>query len=194
MTRPGQDELRQLVITSAVQQRARQRSGKSLLGGLIGLLALIVFGVLLTFVFSAGHPNDNSAPTCDGSVMSPGDECDQYTNGALTGTLSYDDMLDQQHNGDPIGRVVGWLFIGAGVVGLVPVLLNNNPRAPWGKPVQALCPRCGQAGLREKKASATRHLGGRKRLTTTGIVTLCRDDCGFSAVRHPKAKRASPAH
>jgi hypothetical protein len=185
MTRPSQYPSAEQVINSAVQQRERKRSGTSLRVGVISLLVLIVAGFLLMFVFGAGNPNNNSAPTCNGETMNPGDVCDKYTNGTLTGTDSYQDLLNQQHNGSPGTQAFGWILVGLAIVLAIPVYLANNPAEPWGAVVTTrTCPRCGQTTLREKRTSATNQRG-RTRLTTSGIVTLCTPQCGYTAIRRP---------
>lgn len=184
MTRPSPYPSSEQVISSAVRQRERKHTGRSLRAGVISLLVLIAAGLLFVFVFGAGNPNDNSAPTCNGESMRPGDVCDKYTNGNLTGTDSYQTRLDQQHNGDSGTRTVGWVLVGLAVVLAVPVYRANNPAVPWGTAVTTPCPRCRRTNLQEKRTSVTNQ-HGRTRRTSSGIVTLCTPDCGYTAIRRP---------
>ena len=169
------------VIESAVRLRDRRSSGKSLVAAVITLLALIGLGLLLIFAIGAGHPDDNSAPTCDGQAMTSDDVCDVWTNGNLS-TYSYQDEMDRQHNGSPGLRIAGMVLIGFTLVIAIPVLRTNRPGNPWGKPVDASCPRCGRPTLREKYSSVSRSQG-RVRYTTSGIVTLCTADCAHREIR-----------
>lgn len=184
MARSDQYPSAERVINSAVRQRERKETGAALLAGMISLLVLGAAGILFVFVFGAGAPNDNSAPTCSSSTMSPGDECNEYTNGSLTGTYSYQDMLDRQQNGNPGMRIFGWILVGLAAVLIIPVYRANDPAAPWGTAVTTPCPRCGQTDLREERTSVSSQRGRTQR-TTTGVVTLCTPECGYSAIRRP---------
>lgn len=80
--------------------------------------------------------------------------------------------------------VVGWVVVGLCVLLIIPVVGKLDPAKPWGRPLDAVCPRCHQRNLQERrtKYSVTR---GRITRTYTGIVTLCTADCGYRAVRRP---------
>ena len=175
------------VVEAAMRQRDRRSSGKSLAWAVITLLVMLGFGFLLIFAIGAGHPDDNSAPTCDGQAMTPDDVCDVWTNGSLT-TYSYQDELDRRHNGSPGLRIAGMVLIGFTLIITIPVLRANRPGNPWGKPVDGNCPRCGRPTLREKYSSVSR-TQGRTRYTTSGIVTLCTTHCAYREVRPTGARR-----
>ncbi|MCX4746207.1 hypothetical protein OG455_11840 [Kitasatospora sp. NBC_01287] len=166
-----------------MRQREWRSSGKSRTGAIVFLLVLVAIGIGLIFA-GQGHPNDNSAPTCDGKTMSTSDICDEYTNGALTSSSSYQDLLDQQHNGQPGEIVFGGVLIGVAVLLSIPLLRAYSPSRPWGKPIGFLCPQCGGPNLREASMSRST-TKGRTKTTYRGVVTLCSPACGFSAVRRP---------
>jgi hypothetical protein len=81
-------------------------------------------------------------------------------------------------------QMVGWVLVGLCVLLIIPMAVKLDPAKPWGRPLDAVCPRCRQRNLRERrtKYSVTR---GRITRTYTGIVTLCTADCGYRAVRQP---------
>ena len=178
----GSTSTAQRVIAAAVKDRKSKHSGKSLVYGLLFLLVMIGFGLLLALAVGAGNPNDNSPPTCGGEVMQPGDLCGRYKNGVQVGTSTYQEELDQQHNGSPTARIIGWGLVGLGVLLIVPVCLGTNPRKPWGKAVAGSCPNCGRNSLREGTAAVS-DSRGRKTVTPSGIVTLCTPECGFAHIR-----------
>ena len=182
MTTDNQQAPAQRVIAAAVKQRESKHSGKSRRRSLLFLLGMIGAGLLLALVIGAGNPNDNSTPTCGGKVMQPGDACGRYKNGVQVGTSTYQEALDEQHNGSPTVRIIGWGLVGLGVLLVVPMYLRTNPRKPWGKAAAGSCPICGRNSLREGTASVS-DSRSRKTVTLSGIVTLCTPECGFAHIR-----------
>ena len=172
------------LIRQAVKERESRRSGRSRTIAVLVLLALAALGLLLVFGVYPGHPGDTSAPQCNGATMSPGDTCDEYVNGGLTNSYSYQDMLHQQQASHPIALVAGIIAIAIAVLVVAPVLRALDPAKPWGTGRPEPCPRCHQPNLREKQmAHVETH--GRVRTTWRGIVTLCTPGCDFAAIRQP---------
>ncbi len=112
----------------------------------------------------------------------PGDTCEQYVNGALTNTYSYQDMLQQQQADHPAALVAGIVAVAIAVLAFAPALRALNPAKPWGTGRSVPCPRCQRPNLREKlMVHSETH--GRARSTWRGIVTLCAPGCDFATVR-----------
>ncbi len=170
------------LIRRAVRERESRRSGRSRTTAVLLLLGLAVLGLVLVFAVYPGHPGDTSAPQCNGATMSPGDTCEQYVNGALTNTYSYQDMLQQQQASHPAALVAGIIAIVIAVLAFAPALRSLDPAKPWGTDRSELCPRCRQPNLREKSMSHS-ETRGRVRTTWRGIVTLCAPGCDFATVR-----------
>ncbi|OIV36019.1 hypothetical protein BIV57_18535 [Mangrovactinospora gilvigrisea] len=181
---PVQADKSQRIINNAVKERQWRRSGKSRTTAAIVLAAFLVLGLFLVIKVYPGHPGDTAAPTCNGTVMSQGDQCQETVNGVPTHTYSYADMLAKQQATHPAAMVIGIIAIAIAVVFFVPAMRSLSPSKPWGTARPEPCPRCGRSELREKQITHT-ETHGRVRSTWRGIVTLCTAECGFTAVRKP---------
>ncbi|WP_149038303.1 hypothetical protein [Kitasatospora sp. MBT63] len=170
------------LIQRAVKEREARRSGRSRAVAVMVLSALFALGLVLALAVYPGHPDDTSAPRCDGTTMSPSDICDAYVNGALTHSYSYQEMLHRQQAAHPGALVAGIIAMAIAVLLLVPLLRALDPAKPWGTARPGHCPRCRQPNLREKPMthSETR---GRVQRNWSGIVTLCTPGCDFATVR-----------
>jgi ABC-type Fe3+ transport system permease subunit len=172
------------LIQQAVKERESRRSGRSRTVAVLVLLALFVLGLVLILAVYPGHPDNTSAPQCNGATMSPSDICDEYVNGGLTNSYSYQDMLHQQQASHPLALVAGIIAIAIAVLVLAPVLRAFDPAKPWGTVRPENCPQCHQPNLREKPMTHT-ETRGRVQTTWRGIVTLCTPGCDFATVRQP---------
>ncbi|WP_371493500.1 hypothetical protein OG871_38905 [Kitasatospora sp. NBC_00374] len=170
------------LIQRAVKERESRSSGRSRAIAVIVLLALFALGLVLAFAVYPGHPGDTSAPRCNGTTMSPGDICDEFVNGALTHSYSYQEMLHRQQAGHPGALVAGIIAMAIAVLLFAPSLRALDPAKPWGTARPGDCPRCRKPNLREKPMthSETR---GRVQSSWSGIVTLCTPGCEFATVR-----------
>jgi flagellar basal body-associated protein FliL len=170
------------LIHQAVKERESRRSGRSRTIAVLVLLALFVLGLVLILAVYPGNPDNTSAPKCNGETMSPGDICDEYVNGGLTHSDSYQDMLHQQQASHPVALVAGIIAIAIAVLVLIPVFLAFDPAKPWGTAKPENCPECRRPNLREKPMTHAES-DGRVQTTWHGIVTLCTPGCGFATVR-----------
>jgi hypothetical protein len=170
------------VINTAIAQRQRLGSGRSQAIAVVTLLVLTGIGLLLALAVGSAHAN--GIPTCNGQPMAQGDVCEVFDSRGGGGTFTYQQMLDREQSKDTVWRVIGWGLAGTGVLLIVPIARSLNPSKPWGQPVDAACPRCGELALRERLTthSVTR---GRTTYSHRGIVTLCTPDCGYATARHP---------
>ncbi|MFI2608494.1 hypothetical protein [Kitasatospora sp. NPDC018619] len=170
----------QAVIDSAYNERRRLHTGRS------RTVAVVVFGLLIALGFFlalvVGKADPDTAPTCNGTTMTPHDQCRIWSTRGGGGVYSYDEMIDRRESGSGVWRVVGLGGAGVAAVLMAVCVARLNPGRPWGAPVAAACPRCREPNLREKRAthSVTR---GRTTHRYSGIVTLCTPACGFCAIR-----------
>jgi hypothetical protein len=182
MAMQATDKSREL-IRRAISDRQSRRSGKSRVRALISAAILTVLGVLsVVFLYPGDH--SGSAPLCDGRTMSPGDICNEFANGSLAHSYTYQQMLAHQQASNPFALVLAIIAILAAILAVVLAFTRLSPGRPWGKPGAGSCPQCGQAGLREKLTVLVESRG-RTRTTWRGIVTLCTPECGFTTVRQP---------
>ena len=171
------------LIRAAISERQARRSGKSRARAIISAVILTgLSAIAVIFLYPGDH--SGSAPLCDGAAMSPGDICNQFVNGSLAHSYTYQQMLARQQASDPLALVLGIIAILAGVIVIVLAFTRFSPGRPWGKPGAGNCSRCGQPSLREKLTVLTESRG-RTRTTWRGIVTLCAPECGFATVRQP---------
>jgi hypothetical protein len=171
------------LISAAVKERESRRSGKSRIRALISAAILVgLSAITIVFLYPGDH--SGAAPVCDGRTMSPGDICDQYVNGSLAHSYTYQQMLAHQQASHPLALVFGTVGLAAAVLVLVLAFTRLGPGRPWGKARADSCPQCQQPALREKPM-AHMETHGRTRTTWRGIVTLCTPECGFAAVRRP---------
>lgn len=56
-----------------------------------------------------------------------------------------------------------------------------DPAKPWGKAVEATCPKCGKHNLRERLSQAEGHRR-QGHVVYVGTVTLCSPECGYAAL------------
>lgn len=170
------------LIRKAIRERESRRSGRSRVVGVVVLLALVVFGLVMIIGVFPAHPNDTSAPTCDGATMSPQDVCDEFVNGIMSGSSTYQDMVHQQQESHPAALVVGIVALGIAALAVRPVVRWLDPNLPWGEARPELCPQCHEPNLREKEMTRTERRG-RVNTTWRGVVILCTPGCGFSTIR-----------
>jgi hypothetical protein len=182
MTTQAADKSPEL-IRAAIKERESRRSGKSRIRAVISAVILVGLSAITIFFLYPGD-HSGSAPVCDGHAMSPGDICDQYANGSLAHSYTYQQMLAHQQASHPLALVFGIVGLAAAVFVAVFAFTRLGPGRPWGKARADGCPRCGQPSLREK-LMAHMETRGRTRTTWRGIVTLCAPECGFAAVRQP---------
>lgn len=101
------------------------------------VFSLVVIGaivLLLGFGAVSGSHASPTVVTCDNQTMQPGDTCVSYTNGARTGSESYD-QVRADHAADiqrdktlgPLLIVVGGLLIGGALVSAV-AAASRGPR------------------------------------------------------------------
>ncbi|MEU4115191.1 hypothetical protein AB0F71_11940 [Kitasatospora sp. NPDC028055] len=168
------------VIETAVKERTRLQTGRSRATALVVLVLLAGLGLFLALV--VGKPDPSSAPDCDGQTMTRQNTCQIISNRGGGGTFSYDEMIDRRESGKGVWQAVGFIGTGLSVVLMGVAISKLNPNRPWGKQVDAACPRCHQLTLREKLTVHTISRG-RTNYRYSGIVTLCTPVCGFTAVR-----------
>ncbi|MFD5461838.1 hypothetical protein ACFWIQ_03290 [Kitasatospora sp. NPDC127059] len=168
------------VIDTAVKERTRLQTGRSRATALVFLVLLAGLGLFLALVVGKSDPT--SPPDCDGKTMTRSDECRIWSNHGGGGTFGYDEMIDRRESGKGVWQAVGFGGTGLAVLLMGVSITKLNPQRPWGKRVQAVCPRCHQPTLREKLTVHTISRG-RTNYRYSGIVTLCTPVCGFTAVR-----------
>jgi hypothetical protein len=182
MTTPAGSNTASILVNKAIKQRKSRKTGRSLTVALIIGFLFVIVGIIPIATF---NPTPNPGPpTCNGETMNQGDQCQEFTNGVLTGTYDYDQMLAMQQPNKAVnyGWGFGLIAVGALTVGLG--AYNLNPRRPWGKGRVEPCPKCGQLHLRDKLMSyQTRK--GRTRTTWRSNVVLCEETCGFATLYKP---------
>jgi len=182
MTTQTTDKSREL-IRKAIKERESRRSGKSRIRAILSAVILAGLALIAILFFYPGD-HSGSAPVCDGRTMSPGDICDQYVNGSLAHSYTYQQMLQHQQASHPVALVLGIIAIAAAAIVVVLAFTRLGPRRPWGRERTDSCPQCGHPALSEKLMVHT-ETRGRTRTTWRGIVTLCTPGCGFATVRQP---------
>jgi hypothetical protein len=171
------------LIRAAISERQARRSGKSRARAIISAVILTgLSAIAVIFLYPGDH--SGSAPLCDGAAMSPGDICNQFVNGSLAHSYSYQQMLARQQASHPLALVFGIIGLAAAVLVLALAFTRLSPGRPWGKARPGNCPQCQQPALREKLMVHI-ETRGRTRTTWRGIVTLCTPECGLATVRQP---------
>jgi hypothetical protein len=69
--------------------------------------------------------------------MSPGDVCDEYTNGVVMNTYRYRDMLRMQQASHPAALVAGIVALAIVAFAVVPAFRALNTGKSWGGPGQS---------------------------------------------------------
>ncbi|WP_031066484.1 hypothetical protein [Streptomyces sp. NRRL WC-3742] len=169
----------QTVIDLAVKQRDHRNSGRSRVTTIIVLGVIAAVGLFVALVI--GSPDPDTPPTCDGKTMTHQNVC-RIISRSGGGSYSYSEMIDRRESSSEV-----WRYIGFGTAGLMVVFMGVaytklDPKRPWGKPIEAACPRCHQPTLRENlTVHSVTH--GRTTHRYSGIVTLCNPVCGFATIR-----------
>jgi hypothetical protein len=79
---------------------------------IVTAIILFFFGIILTLVAITSDPNK---VTCDGQIMTEGDVCIHYKNGAKTSENSLEQERQSQQSGRVISTIIALLCFGGGI-------------------------------------------------------------------------------